>query len=233
MFGERKKSHDKIYPKGYVEMLEQQQLQLVVGLQNLYKRIIDDQGWLGQPLDITPTGHPLIHDILERLDAIHIQGANSPDHFEEDFDMMQQRLLADGAVPIKRQPSEESESSQDTATIPDAVSPTKTNFNNPLHQFVGQVPLSLAAAGNIPAAFYNSSPQTYLPPWMGPSITYEQSQYNPPISPPVDYDDPSHVHAHANPCLPLMSPWVDEEGRSNGFPGVDLARRFGLPQDQR
>lgn len=36
IFGKRKKTHEKVYPKGYVEKLEQQQVWLVHGLQALY-----------------------------------------------------------------------------------------------------------------------------------------------------------------------------------------------------
>ncbi|KAJ5219821.1 hypothetical protein N7468_009025 [Penicillium chermesinum] len=50
VFGERKKAHDKVYPKGYVEMLEQQQVWLVNGLQELYRRSLEGEGWPGEAL---------------------------------------------------------------------------------------------------------------------------------------------------------------------------------------
>ncbi|KAI4109025.1 MAG: hypothetical protein L6R37_000743 [Teloschistes peruensis] len=213
-------------------MLEQQQLQLVAGLQNLYKRTIDNQGWPGRPLDITSTGHPLVHDILERLDAIHIEGANAPNHFEEDFDVMQQRLLANGAVPMNRQASVESESSEDTATIPDTVSPFGTSHRMPFFQ---TPPPPLQPPLNMLPHYSNSS-LSYPHPqelWFGGThVGYDQTPCNGPMPSPTDWNDPSHVSAHANPCLPMFA-YVDEEGRSDGFPNVDMAHRFGLSRGQR
>ncbi|KIW75101.1 hypothetical protein Z517_11872 [Fonsecaea pedrosoi CBS 271.37] len=104
VFGERKKSHDKVYPKGYVEMLESQQAQLVAGLQELYKRMQNGQGWTGAPLKESANGVPLTHDILERLGALK-QDGHSSDVFEEDLTVLQQKLIADGAGFMQRQPS--------------------------------------------------------------------------------------------------------------------------------
>lgn len=48
-------------------MLEQQQQQLVGGLQKHYDIVINEQGWKGAPLKTFTNGYPLTHDILERL----------------------------------------------------------------------------------------------------------------------------------------------------------------------
>ncbi|KAJ5995353.1 hypothetical protein N7481_002330 [Penicillium waksmanii] len=69
-FGQRKKVHEKSYPKGYAEMLEQQQAWLVNGLQELYHRAVHGQGWPGEPLDLEPNGFPLTHDMLVSLGAL-------------------------------------------------------------------------------------------------------------------------------------------------------------------
>lgn len=114
VFGERKKSHDKVYPKGYVEMLEQQQSQLVAGLQETYRRLIAANLWPGAPLD-EHEGHPLTHDILSTLDIIHIKDDSSSDHhFEEDTDRLQRRLVAQGAPFIHRRGSFSSDSEHST-----------------------------------------------------------------------------------------------------------------------
>ena len=63
-------------------MLENQQAQLVVGLQELYKRTQNGQGWTGAPLRETSQGLPLTHDILERLGALKQEGHNTTDVFE-------------------------------------------------------------------------------------------------------------------------------------------------------
>ncbi|KAF2835835.1 hypothetical protein M501DRAFT_940855 [Patellaria atrata CBS 101060] len=115
VFGERKKSHDKVYPKGYVEMLEQQQTQLVAGLRELYSRLQSGSGWPGSPLEVAQGGHPLTHDILERLDLLRGKSEDGTHYegFEEDCSRMQQRLLQNGASYVKRRGSVSSDSSHD------------------------------------------------------------------------------------------------------------------------
>lgn len=104
--GERKKSHDKVYPKGYVEMLEQQQTQLVAGLQEMYRRLRNGQQWTGGPLPET-NGHPLTHDILAGLDLLEAKhdGSGELESFEEDCARLQSRLLAEGATLMHRRDS--------------------------------------------------------------------------------------------------------------------------------
>jgi hypothetical protein len=119
VFGERKKSHDKVYPKGYaaspkpladagfdsncraryVEMLEQQQSQLVAGIREMYKKLLSGESWPGSPLQDGQEGHPLTHDILERLDVLHMTGDNpvKSESFEDDLSLLQERLIEGGA----------------------------------------------------------------------------------------------------------------------------------------
>lgn len=136
VFGERKKAHDKVYPKGYVhpvcptikltsvvrltelhhryvEMLEQQQVWLVNGLQEMYRRAQEGEGWDGEPLKAETNGHPLTHDLLTRLGALdHSKG----EQFEEDVELMQQRLWQQNAGYMQRQ--ESSDGSSDIAHSP-------------------------------------------------------------------------------------------------------------------
>lgn len=111
MHRERKKSHDKIYPKGYVEMLEQQQGQLVQGLQEMYHRMLARQAWQGPSLS-EATGQPLIHDILSALGLLEKKSNGSEETvpFEKDCEKLQARLIADGAVMTKRRGSFSSDS---------------------------------------------------------------------------------------------------------------------------
>jgi hypothetical protein len=88
-------------------MLEQQQAQLVGGLQELYRRLQNGQGWEGAPLRESSHGTPLTHDILERLGALKSSRHNSEvEHFEEDLNSLQRRLLANGAGLMQRAPSD-------------------------------------------------------------------------------------------------------------------------------
>ncbi|PNS21291.1 hypothetical protein CAC42_1070 [Sphaceloma murrayae] len=109
VFGERKKAHDKVYPKGYVEMLERQQESLVEGLQQTYRRLLSANLWPGPPLD-EQEGHPLTHDILFALDIIKHKPDGEVEVFEEDTDKLQQRLVAHGAPFMHRRGSVSSDS---------------------------------------------------------------------------------------------------------------------------
>ncbi|KAF2164540.1 hypothetical protein M409DRAFT_56380 [Zasmidium cellare ATCC 36951] len=69
IYSGRKRSSDKVYPKGYAETLEQQQTQLVAGLREMYNRLAVADAWKGATLpDVN--GHPLTHDILTALDLL-------------------------------------------------------------------------------------------------------------------------------------------------------------------
>lgn len=137
VFGERKKSQDKVYPKGYVEMLEQQQTQLVAGLRQLYSRLQKGESWPGQPLREASGGHPLTHDILERLDLLHPSSDSSSnyDGFEEDCNRMQQKLLERGAPFTRRRGSVSSDSEHGHASSSSSYNGTPTTrsfaFDNP------------------------------------------------------------------------------------------------------
>lgn len=91
----------------YVEMLEQQQSQLVAGLRELYRRLNAGEGWPGSALQEASNGQPLTHDILERLDLLHMQTENHgmADGFEEDTESMQRKLIESGASLVRRRGS--------------------------------------------------------------------------------------------------------------------------------
>ncbi|KAK5789874.1 hypothetical protein VI817_008997 [Penicillium citrinum] len=54
----------------YVEALEQQQVRLVHGLQELYRRSIGSGGWIGEHPKLETDGQPLIHNLLLSLGAL-------------------------------------------------------------------------------------------------------------------------------------------------------------------
>jgi hypothetical protein len=97
----------------YVEMLEQQQAQLVTGLRELYRRLQAGEEWPGERLREYHGGHPLTHDILERLDLLHASNDAPIKHegFDEDLAQLQRRCMRENASPSRRRrsPSEESE----------------------------------------------------------------------------------------------------------------------------
>lgn len=112
----------------YVEMLEQQQSQLVAGLRELYTRLQQGQGWPGAPLREAQGGHPLTHDILERLDLLHTSADGSTNYhgFEEDCNRMQQKLLERGAPYTHRRGSVSSDSEHDHTSSSSSYGGTPT-----------------------------------------------------------------------------------------------------------
>ncbi|KAI4239027.1 MAG: hypothetical protein L6R40_005613 [Gallowayella cf. fulva] len=104
-------------------MLEQNRNQLVNGLQKMYSLLINDQGWPGRPLERLHKGQPLTHDVLERLDAIRVEGPVKLDHFPESTSGMLQALTGDDDRPLKREASPASDSTFEHASPSDAASP--------------------------------------------------------------------------------------------------------------
>jgi hypothetical protein len=116
-------------------MLEQQQTQLVAGLRELYSRLQAGQPWPGTPLREASGGHPLTHDILERLDLLHSSGDTGSNYegFEEDCNRMQQKLVERGAPFTHRRGSVSSDSDRGHASSPSSYSGTPTTKTVPFH----------------------------------------------------------------------------------------------------
>ena len=73
-------------------MLEQQQEKLVNATRELYTRAVDGGRWPGQPLQVTPRGYPLTHDILERLGLLRL-GPQDDGTFEENTEILRQKMM--------------------------------------------------------------------------------------------------------------------------------------------
>lgn len=106
----------------------------------MYRRMLDGQGWPGEPLQDT-NGHPLTHDILNRLGALkNADGSASPDSFEDDFDSLQRRLLSD-AAQWHQHDSPESDSEHNAHHSPPKAAPVR--FHDPFAK--NAAPLSAPA----------------------------------------------------------------------------------------
>ncbi|RMY84812.1 hypothetical protein D0862_11327, partial [Hortaea werneckii] len=93
----RKKPRARMYPRGYVEALEQQQSWMVKGLQAMYRRLLDVGAWTCPSL-VETDGRPLIHDMLSALGALDPDYDDNVNHrFEESCQALQSKLLASGA----------------------------------------------------------------------------------------------------------------------------------------
>lgn len=202
-------------------MLEQQQTQLVNALQELYRRLVNCEGWKGDLLDTAPNGHPLTHDILERLDALRIDGHLSPDRFEENTEMLQQKLLGVGAVHIKRQLSPDSDSCEDCSPPHQRASSPKRIMTDTFLSSTSQCPPTPPI--QTPSTFISDSPTTYSSAdsilsesmqlhmqqqlWTQPPVTYGPAMD---FYPSALYDSSGQLQDQSNPCLPIPA-WIDDD----------------------
>ncbi|EAU31093.1 predicted protein [Aspergillus terreus NIH2624] len=113
-------------------MLEQQQAWLVYGLQELYRRTSDGEGWPGEPLKCEANGHPLTHDLLTRLGALD---QAKGERFEENPDAMQQELWRQNAGHMQRQDSfDASFDSAHSPVVPSVAAAAAARFADPFAQ---------------------------------------------------------------------------------------------------
>ncbi|KAI4185774.1 MAG: hypothetical protein L6R41_003916 [Letrouitia leprolyta] len=220
-------------------MLEQQQTQLVNALQELYRRLINGEGWKGDPLDTAPNGHPLTHDILERLDALRIDGHLSSDRFEESTEVLQQKLLADGAVHIKRQLSPDSDSCEDCSLSRQRVPSPKRILTDTCLPSNSQFPPTPPI--QTPSTFFSDSPTTYssseslLPESMQMHMQQQPQQQQLWAPPPVTFSaamdffgSGSPLYGNSgqlqDPCLPMPS-WIEDDNGNLSY-NNNLDRRY-------
>lgn len=221
-------------------MLEQQQTQLVNGLQEMYRRMTNNEGWKGEPLDTVPHGYPLTHDILERLDALSIDGHHSPDRFEEDTETLQKRFFDEGVLHrAKRQatPDTDAEEEEDEGVPPKrhASWSKRTLTDSFLPRTSGGTPPI-----QTPSSFGNASPATYdgtdplldaaplhisHQSWNFPSTMCGPAPDFPDTSPRPAFVGHRYLQRQPNPCL-LMGPLGDEDLGSTMFEDT-----YGIPLD--
>lgn len=130
-------------------MLERQHTQLLTGLQELYRRAQNGQGWDGPPLDPINRGRPLAHKILDAL------GVLCKDEWEDD----------DGPDGMSSWQSFEQQSHRGSDILhdhSDTVSPATTMAISPLSVPPPAFPLSTIKAKR-PSKYKASRPPTSQP----------------------------------------------------------------------
>ena len=213
-------------------MLEQQQLQLVNGLQELYERLVNNQGWKGAPLEISNSGHPLTHDILERLGALKLDSQINYEVFEENVDAMRKRLIADGAPPMQRPSSAASDYDQSQPSFADPMSPI---FSEPLQTFQQFPP---TPPSRSPQFQSSQNPCAYPPTikmetgmdadilqfqpnsWTQPPLVYDEHVDFLPFNTVSAYENMRTLQHGSNPCLPTSN-WIEDDlGAFDMNPGM-------------
>lgn len=188
-------------------MLEQQQTQLVAGLQETYRRLVDANVWPGKPLS-EASGHPLTHDILARLDLLEPKNDGSGEHeqFEEDCQKLQQRLVSEGASFMLRRNSSGYESDH---SLPRKHA--RTSSHSSLHST--PIPTNAAPVFDEKFSFHQSaspSPVSHSP-------VSKMSQLRSPIKP-----SPLHNEAINNDEF-LLPSW-QEQFSLRGLSTADFMR---------
>lgn len=139
-------------------MLENQQLRLVQGLQELYRRMRTGEGWPGAPLQ-EMNGAPPTHDILERLGTFKKEDHADSAHFEEDLAALQSRLLASGANSRQPEMSFDTISEADLSPMFELAVHCRPAFINP---YASQFSLTPPKGSPHPSIVKTSSPlKTY------------------------------------------------------------------------
>lgn len=174
-------------------MLEQQQTQLVAGLRELYSRLQRDESWPEQPLQESPDGYPLTHDILECLDLLHSSGENNNHYegFEEDCGRMQQRLLGGGAPCTRRRAFVSSDSEHGHVS-------SNSSYND--------IPTTKSFAFDSPFARNNAPP---TPP-MNSTFPRQSQVLSPMKQEPTIASTPFMNASAMDPSALSRAPWMDD-----------------------
>jgi hypothetical protein len=151
-------------------MLEQQQSWLVHGLQELYRRNLDGDGWPGEPLKLEPNGNPLTHDLLMRLGALD---SSKGERFEESPESLQADLWSSRPSGMQRQ--ESSDGGSETAQ-----SPARSRFSDAFSHMPPTPPNYTTSPRAVKSEAVPSTPQ-FAPPNMGvvnPLALQDPAQWN-------------------------------------------------------
>lgn len=206
----------------YVEMLEQQQQQLVNGLQELYDIVVTNRGWKGSLLKDSTNGRPLTHDILERLGALKLESSVEVERFEEDLDVLRQKIALDEAGSPRNCSADmdfQSQTSFPECSSPKPVSndlfPIFTSFppTPPILSLTEQASLSYVSSPNRPHPAMGVDPSTLHSPrqsWApSQSATCDEGLDFLRFEMPSDFVGLHSMQEPANHGLPL-SPWMDD-----------------------
>jgi hypothetical protein len=162
-------------------MLEQQQGQLVSGLQEMYRRLSAAKAWEGPALS-EANGHPLTHDILAALNLLESKqdGSGEVESFEEDCQKLQSKLLAEGAGYAHRRGSISSDSDHSShghsqSTHRASPPETKPTFRDSFH--LGSAASSPLSRSPVPQQKQPSFPSPQQLPMQQPSPLANDPQF--------------------------------------------------------
>lgn len=218
-------------------MLENQQAQLVTGLQELYRRLQAGENWDGPALKESSRGTPLTHEILEHLGALKQDNAQSSPAFEENLEVLQNNLLANGAGFMQREMSFDANSEAAQSPMFEPVLPNKAqHFSNPwsLNHFPPTPPFGsprpsvVKASSPLKPQVPTTTSHYVSSPWIAESSELSDTMdFNMTCDSPADFDihsmqaatqmyfDPSGMAI--NPCLTMKDGWNTQDEQMNRY----------------
>lgn len=202
-------------------MLENQQAQLVAGLQELYRRLHAGEGWNGPALKESSRGAPLTHEILDHLGALKQDNHHTVESFEEDLELAQRKLLVQHSGLMQREVSFDTNSDSAPSPMFEPVQQNfATQFSNPW-TMKNHYPPTPPLQSPRPSLHKTSSPlKTHMntTPWiMDPSEYADSMDLNMTYDSPTDFDmqtimatnqtfyDPTQMSIH--PSMTMMKTW--------------------------
>ena len=194
-------------------MLEQQQEKLVNAIRELYNRLERNESWPGSPLEKTPKGFPLTHDILERLGMLRLGPDEFDEPFEEDPDVLRRKMVVkpeENAYPTPQ--TIHSDFSPATSEVMDIFpSPFGNEMTIPMD------PMDHFHPGPIsrtPEEQYMGSANQFGWPQSGISYSETGNMY-PACNVPPGYNGLGITREASNPCLP--TPTYNDDLGYTGF----------------
>ncbi|KAL1584803.1 hypothetical protein WHR41_06556 [Cladosporium halotolerans] len=151
-FSEGKRMSNRSHPKGYAEMLERQQAQLVAAIQEMYSRMRKASAWEGQPLDHHGSP-PLTHDILAALDLLEPKndGSGEMESFEDLQDAPHSDSAYDSSPQRKRRRSaSDSEQSRSTSPASQQKAGTSQSFSSSMTKGSSRDPITSSPPQLLP-----------------------------------------------------------------------------------
>lgn len=201
-------------------MLENQQTQLVAGLQELYRRLQNGEGWNGPALKESSRGAPLTHEILEHLGALKNDSHHNSEPFEENLELLQRKLLVKHSGVMQREASFDTSSESAPSPMFEPVQHHTTHFTNPW-SVKNHFPPTPPLQSPRPSLTKTSSPlKTHMnnTPWVLDPVDYAGSMdLNMTYDSPTEFDmqaimgnnqvfyDPTQMSIH--PSMTMMESW--------------------------
>ncbi|KAL8674748.1 MAG: hypothetical protein Q9168_000832 [Polycauliona sp. 1 TL-2023] len=230
---------------------EREHLQMKDGCQRMYQLLVDCGGWKGPALELTPHGHPLIHDILDSVGSLDEDEKIPWQYYESTTEELREKFIEEERRTKERKQTPDTPNS-DTGAFHtpsfDNSARTSSSYGTPAsgeacmpRDGLGQEPFPF----NFPMEHLNNSPglaqQTSTTSYMPSGAKRESSMmasstWTPDISPSFARHSSPTSYIHSNPAatnvlMPqyMLPPWSSQQGYYDPSLGYEPAFFSGEP----